>query len=504
MSKRKILLNSSVGLLSQFITLILGFVVPRIVMKNYGSDTNGLVSTITQIFTYIALLESGINQSAKNMLYKPLSDNDEKGISFWMSIAQRYYRRISWIYLLCVCAMGLFLPFILKTNVSFLTVFTYIIFEGLTAVISFYYINTWTCFLQARGDGYVISIIELITKIFSYSIRIVLVLYGMNIALIQIGYFCVSLLKLLLYRLYIRKKFSWVNLNIAPSTTKLPDRNSYILTEITWTIFSSTDMIVLGVFLSTVYSSVYSTYNMVFVALTSLLSSVYNSLTYNLGLVFNEDKRKYISLHDAFDSLFLGTMSILMSTTYIMILPFIRLYTKGITDVEYVNHILPLLFCLIQMMSWTRYTSGQLSGIAGYAKITSRFSLLEAICNLVLSVIFVKYWGISGVLLATVISLPIKVVFLIVLANKTIMKRSCWKSLRIYFVNYILFLGAIIVEKIFVFDVQNYIDFIGYAVLSFAFFSICGIVLNFVANKDVFTIVKNIKGGKRNAKCQIK
>lgn len=73
---------------------------------------------------------------------------------------------------------------------------------------------------------------------------------------------------------------------------KLKDRNSYIITEIAWTIFSSTDMIVLSMFVSTQLSSVYSIYNMIFVNLNMLLSAVYNSLNYMLGYSYHGGIKK--------------------------------------------------------------------------------------------------------------------------------------------------------------------------------------------------------------------
>ena len=65
--------NAVTGLITQLIIIALGLIVPRIMITNYGSDTNGLTNTLTQIFSYIALLESGIGQSTRNALYKPIS-----------------------------------------------------------------------------------------------------------------------------------------------------------------------------------------------------------------------------------------------------------------------------------------------------------------------------------------------------------------------------------------------------------------------------------------------
>ena len=97
-SLNKTKINLFVSLLSQAIILILGLIVPRIVLVNYGSDTNGLTSTISQVFTYLALLEAGISLSARNAFYKPIKENNKEDISFVASLAKKYYRKVSIIY----------------------------------------------------------------------------------------------------------------------------------------------------------------------------------------------------------------------------------------------------------------------------------------------------------------------------------------------------------------------------------------------------------------------
>ena len=72
MKKSKAKKNVVVGFTGQLIILLLGMVFPRVILKNYGSDANGLISTITQIFSYMALLEAGIRQAAKNELFLSL------------------------------------------------------------------------------------------------------------------------------------------------------------------------------------------------------------------------------------------------------------------------------------------------------------------------------------------------------------------------------------------------------------------------------------------------
>ena len=102
---RKLLVNLGMSIVSQAIILFLGFVIPRIIMVSYGSDTNGLTSTITQVFTYMSLLEAGISQATRNNLFKPIKEDNREEISYWMSVSRRYFRKISVLYCVgnCIC-----------------------------------------------------------------------------------------------------------------------------------------------------------------------------------------------------------------------------------------------------------------------------------------------------------------------------------------------------------------------------------------------------------------
>lgn len=155
--KNKTIKNVLVGFVSQAILLVLGLIIPRIVLVNYGSDTNGLTNTIGQVFTYVALLEAGISVSARNAFYNPIKNGNRAGISFVASLAKKYYKRVSAVYFVIVVAVSFILPIILRTDVPYWTVMVYILFEGMSSVIVFFFINTWTTFLRANGSSYVIG-----------------------------------------------------------------------------------------------------------------------------------------------------------------------------------------------------------------------------------------------------------------------------------------------------------------------------------------------------------
>ena len=490
MKKSKNVKNIITGFGGQLVVIILGLIVPRFFIMSYGSDVNGLLSTITQIFTYMALLEAGIGQAAKNLLYKPFQEKDKEGISEISSIAKTYFRRFTLLYGIGVIAIALILPLVLKTNVDSVTVALMILFEGMSGVISFYFIEIPTIIIGVDGKSYVNNSINLLNKIIGYAVKIIMAVLGLNIVLLQFVFFLVAVAKVFFYQIYFRKHYSWIKYKKTGKEVKLKDRNSYIITEICWTIFSSTDMIVLSTFLCTQLSSVYGIYNMIFTNVSLLVNAIYTSINYLLGYSYHESIEKYSYVHDSFNSIFLGLMTILMSVCYCLTIPFVTLYTHGVTDVNYIYKSLPIMFCLIQLISWSRYVSGNLTGVAGYAKQTSYISLIEAITNLSLSIFFVKKFGIVGVTLATVIALPVKVIWCTYVADKKVMKRSYWKSISIIGVNFLFFFGVVFLSRLYQPTINSYSKFFMWGLILTVVLGIAGMGLNFLVNKDLWQVIR--------------
>lgn len=488
----KLIKNIIFGFGGQLVVLALGIIMPRIMLMSYGSDANGLISTITQIFVYMALLEAGIGQAARNALYKPISEKNCKDISYVVSVAQRYFRKITFYYGVGVIILAIITPFVLKSDMNKLTISLIVLLQGMSGVISFYFIQTQTIVLGADGRGYVNNGINAINQVVSYGVRIFLAWLGVSIVILQLVYFIIVVAKVFVYKIYFRKQYSWIDYKKAPKEAVLADRNSYIISEVAWTLFSSTDMIVLSTFISTQVSSVYAIYNLVFSNLNVLLNTIYNSVNYILGQTFYKDREQYIKLHDTFTTIFMGSMTILMSVSYIMVIYFVKLYTKGINDVEYIYNSLPIMFCLVQLISWSRFITGNLTAIAGFAKNTSRISLIEACINIILSVVLVNKFGIVGVLLATVVALPLKVIYCTYLADKIILKRSFKKTISILGVNYIMFFITVIVNNYIELPIHNYLDFFKYGVIITFIISVIGVIINVLVNPECIKIAKSI------------
>jgi O-antigen/teichoic acid export membrane protein len=305
----------------------------------------------------------------------------------------------------------------------------------------------------------------------------------------------VHLLQLAMYSAYFKKKYYWVNFNATPNFDAIKQKTAFLIHQISLLIFSSTDTLVISIAgkEGLVYASIYTTYNMIVHALHKICSTINNSLLFMLGITFHEDNEEYIKLHDAYNTYYITFIFSVLSVCYLLFRPFILLYTKKY-DFNYDLPYLPLLFCLVQLLSSIRMVSGNLINIAGHAKATVPRTIIEAAINLVVSLTLVWSLGLYGVLLGTIVALLYRANDIIIYTSKKILKRSCYKAYKPVVINFVLFGLVVMLERLIGLELGNFGAFILYGIV----YGVTVLPAHFIINslfapaefKYVFNIVK--------------
>ena len=96
-NSNRTILNISLVIISQLVSVVSGIILPKIFLNYFGSETNGLVASITQFLSYISLIEGGLGSVYLARLYKPLVDNDKEKLSKVVNAGKRYFRIISFV-----------------------------------------------------------------------------------------------------------------------------------------------------------------------------------------------------------------------------------------------------------------------------------------------------------------------------------------------------------------------------------------------------------------------
>ncbi|MBP3208712.1 MAG: sugar isomerase, partial [Oscillospiraceae bacterium] len=108
---KKLKYNTISSLVFEIVTIICGFILPRLIIGQYGSAVNGLVNSITQFIGIITFLDFGVGKVVQSALYKPLAENDTKKISEVVASARKFFHRIAMIMALYVCVLLVVYPY---------------------------------------------------------------------------------------------------------------------------------------------------------------------------------------------------------------------------------------------------------------------------------------------------------------------------------------------------------------------------------------------------------
>ncbi len=484
------------GVLSQTVILLLGIIVPKLLIVNYGSEVNGLLSSVRQVFVYVTLLEAGIGGASVQALYEPISKSDYVRSSQILAATDRYYKRTGFLYAIAVVLLAIIYPIIIKSSISPIVVAWVIFFQGASGVINYFFQGKYTILMKVDGRSYITTNANTVVNVLSKVFQIILIMIGSNIVIIQFSYFIISITQMIYILWYTRRHYPWLDLQQEPDYKSLTQSKNVIIHQIAWMIFNNTDIIVLTYFCGLTSVSIYSLYSMIVSCVTNVLTVLVSSVEFALGQLFNSDRKKFDKLHETYETYFLATLFSLFTITYIMLPSFIRIYTNGIKDANYIDKYLPILFVFLNVLLYSRNSSMLIINIAGHFKQTQNQAIIESIINLSISLILVNIIGIYGVLIGTIIALLYRSNEIIIYANTKILNRKCSITYRRILINFAIMIVCILIIKIILPVINGYftwgINAIWVSVLCITLF----FAVDSLFDNSSFAIIKGVVKGK--------
>ena len=106
----------------------------------------------------------------------------------------------------------------------------------------------------------------------------------------------------------------------------------------------------------------------------------------------------------------------------VLIVPFVGLYTKGVTDVEYSRQVFATIACFAELFYCLRLAYTYLVQATGMFSETKKYYYIEAIINIVASVILVNILGLVGIVIGTLMAMIFRTVVFANFAYKEILE----------------------------------------------------------------------------------
>lgn len=478
--------NVFFGLLNQFVTMAFGLLLPRMFIMSYGSEINGLISSVNQLFTYIALLEAGIGTASLQALYKTIANNDREATNSVLAATHHFYKRTGLFYFIAVVILSFGYPVVVSSDIPFWTVFFVIFFHGMGGVVNYLFHGVFRIFLRAEGKNYLLSNIATIVYFLTSFSKVLFIMLGLTIVVIQAAHFIITIIQMLFIIFYIKKNYKWINLLVTPDKKAISSKNSVIVHQISNLIFSNTDVLILTAITGLKTVSIYTLYNSFFTMVKSILFSFLDGLQYALGQTFNSNFKKFKKLQDLFEANYITLTFLLYTILYVMISPFVKLYTAGITDANYIDFWIPLLFTLIFLLQGARGPMQLVSEYACHFKQTRGQAIIEMIINLSVSIVGVYFCGIYGVLLGTIAALLYRANAIIIYVNRKILDRNPIITYKRWGWCFGVFVLVFLADYFLNFTIDSFLHLILLAIPTFLIITALYLVGMFVFEKEAF------------------
>lgn len=493
MQRHKALLsNSFYAVLLQIVTIVVGFITPKIMLEIYGSEINGLVSSLTQFISYFYLVEAGLSSVTVYSLYSPLFKRNHTEINQVVSASKKFYYQAGGLFSLLILCLSIIYPIFVKTNfLNNIEVGVLVLVLGLSGTIEFFALAKYRTLLTADEKSYILSITSIINVIINCFVVVIFAKLHINIILLK----CLSIVGILarsvMLYFYVKKKYSYINFNSDIKNINIPGRWDAMLLQVSGTVHSSSTAVLATIFCTLKEISVYSIYNMVISGINSLIGGVVNAIMPSFGkLVATKNINLIQNTFQNYQTLYYSALAIVYSVLFTTIVPFIQIYTDGIDDANYYVPNLAFLMVLDSLLSAIRSPQGMIIMAAGKFKETKYRAISEALISVSLGVILGSKIGLSGIILGSIVANLYRNIDTVIFVDKYIININKSKTIfkQICVVTIIALLVTL--SKLFYVNLDNYFSWLIFATILGFIASLIVLILLAVLQKNIFNLLK--------------
>lgn len=489
--------NICTAFVLQIISMLCGLIIPQLLLRAFGSTTYGATTSITHFLAYIALLEGGVSGVARAGLYKPLANGDIQELSNVYQEIKHFFRMVGICFIMYTLVLACFYNKIAGENeLDWVFSFLLVLVISISTLAQYFFGIANSIVVQADQKHYIINVISIVTMILNTILIVVLTYLNCDIITVKFCSSCVFILKPLILYFYVNRKYSLLPADQCKKTNALQQKWTALGQHIAYFLHTNTDVVILTIFVDLRAVSVYSVYNMVVSSIRGITSSFASGLESVLGNMYaKQEYDKLKSTFSYYETLISMVAVVLFAVTYVMILPFVQIYTKGITDTNYQVPLLAAALVLAELVYCLRMPYHYMTIAANQFKQTKYAAYGEAVINIVLSVVLVFRFGLVGVALATLVAMVFRTVYYAVYLSRNVIHRPFLLFIKREAVNGIIFVVICIVGSLITGMVQmsNYLQWI----MAAAFAGVVAVLVTLLANglffrSDVIAIVGKV------------
>lgn len=430
-------LNLTSNTAHQVLVLAAGLIVPRVLIGTYGSEINGLVASIRQFINYFGVVEAGITASVMYALYGPLFRHDAGSVDSIMSAAARAYRRSGYVFATLVGVLAILYPIVVKAeHVPPALIPVLVLVLGSQGFADFFISAKYRALLTADQRLWVVSLASAVFVLLNSAIVVGLALVGVSVVVTYAVATVAVLTRTVMIVQYCKRRYPHVHADGDPDTQALSRRWDALYQQVLNAAQASFPLMIVTVIVGNLKQvSVLAVYLLVASAMVMVINLVSSGLQASFGqLIAAGDIRRIQSAYKEFEYLAYSATAVVVAVGAVTFLPFVSLYTKGVTDIDYRNALLGLLCVLDVLLYHAKTPQGLMVLAAGMYKETRAQVTAQMLILVIGGAAMTYQWGLVGMVGASCLANLYRTIDLLVFVPRRItglpIRSSAYRVMR--------------------------------------------------------------------------
>lgn len=400
--------NIFFGIVNKMIVLVMPFVMRLVIIRAIGAEYLGLGSLFSSILQVLNMTELGFSSAIIYSMYKPVADNDTKTLGAILNFYKKIYFAIGCIILIAGIVIMPFLPKLISGatpgNINIYILFGIYLINTVVSYWLFAYKNALISAYQ-RSD--ILSNINSAVYLCTYLIQFLVIMFTKNYYLYVVVLVFASVAINISVHVTTKKMYPDIisSGEISKSLKKdiVVKVKGLLISKVCVTSRNSFDSIVVSAFLGLIVNAIYNNYYYIMNAVVSLMAIIGVAIQAGVGnSIVIETKEKNFQDMQKLNFIYMWLAGWCTVCLLCLYQPFVRICFGN--DMVFPYYIV-ILFCVyfyVLKMGDIRTVYSDAKGLWWENRYRA---LIEAISNILLNLILGKFFGVTGIVVATLISL---------------------------------------------------------------------------------------------------
>lgn len=400
--------NIFFGVILKIYQILVPFLMRTAMIYLMGVQYLGLNSLFTSVLQVLNLAELGVGAAMVYSMYKPIAEDDELTICALMKLYRTYYRVIGLVIAVVGCALTPFIPHLIKSDVpAGLNIYVLYLLNLGTAALSYWLFAYKNSIFQAHQRNDVVSRVKLITSTVQYGLQIFVLWTFHNYYLYLIVALATQVLTNIVTAICANKLYPQFKPKGSVDKVQVQRINQRIrdlfTSKMGSIIYDSADTIVISAFLGLNILAVYQNYFYIINSITGLITVVFSACTAGIGnsIVVESKEKNYQDLKKFtfIITWIAGFCSVCLLCIY---QPFMELWLGKDLMLSLAAVVCFVVYFFVRQFNSLFNLYKDASGMWHEDRFRP---LAAALTNLALNLVLVRFIGIYGILLSTVLAI---------------------------------------------------------------------------------------------------